>query len=93
MEKEKLVLPVEEACWIINSDHENFDVVREKIVSRSRWAIRCEIIVKRLSDGKFFKSHYSVGATEYQDERPWQNDDEALFDEVFPVEKTILVYE
>jgi hypothetical protein len=33
-----------------------------------------------------------VGATEMQDESPYEYDEYAIFTEVIPVEKTIIVY-
>lgn len=90
--REKLVLTKEEAREILWDGDNRFETVRKEIIETSRWSILNEIVIKRLSDGKFFADFYSVGATECQDERPWQ-DNEPDFKEVFPVEKTIIVYE
>jgi len=45
-----------------------------------------DVIVKRISDGKFFRGHY----TYWQD---LENEYELTLEEVFPKEKTITVYE
>lgn len=50
-----------------------YSAVKDDIVDNSRWSIHHEIIFK---DGdKFYRTSYSVGATEYQDESPWEYED------------------
>jgi hypothetical protein len=66
-------------------------IVSNNIIDKGRWSIHHEIVVQQISTGKFFRDTYSIGATETQDERPWQHEDPD-FTEVFPVEKTIIVY-
>lgn len=88
----KLELTKEEAQDIIWGDHENFEVVEDEIVGDRRWSIDHRIVIQRVSDKKFFADTYSVGATEMQDEGPWEYS-EPNFMEVFPVEKVITVYE
>ena len=67
-------------------------VIHNDIVDTTRWSIVYEVVFK--FDNKFYKTHYSVGATESQDERPYEYDgDEIECVEVVPVEKTITVYE
>ena len=90
--KEKLELTPEKAREIIFGDDIDFDVIEDKIYSTSRWSLHYKVIVKRISDGKFFLSKYSKGATEGQEERPYEYN-KPVFEEVFPVEKTITVYE
>ena len=92
MEREKLKLTGEQARTILWSDDCNFEVVSDDIIGKSRWSIQHEIVIKRLSDGRFFKDNYSKAATENQDESPWEYT-EPDFTEVFPKEKTIIIYE
>lgn len=92
IEREQLTLTGEEGRRIIYEDHEDFELVTSEIVDNSRWSILYEDVYQRLSDKKFFKTTYRKGATELQDERPYEYGD-AVFKEVFPVEKTIIVYE
>lgn len=67
------------------------EVIEDIVVDNSRWSINHSVIFK--IDGKFYESYYSVGATEYQDESPYEHEgDEIECDEVFPVERTITVY-
>lgn len=66
--------------------------MKEEIIDNSRWSI----IKLRIFEfeGKFYETIYSVGATEQQDESPYEYDeDEIECPEVKPVEKTITVYE
>lgn len=94
MNKEILKFSPEDARDIVDGwRKDEFEIISKDIYGTDRWSLRYVIVVKRLSDGKFFKSFYKVGATELQDEGPYEYDDEAIFKEVFPVEKTIIVYE
>jgi hypothetical protein len=70
----------------------NFDLdglpmewVQEKIVDTSRWSIYYEVIVK--INGKFYCISYSRGATEYQNESPFENDSSIEF---FPVNEVLV---
>jgi hypothetical protein len=92
MNKEKLNLTAEQGRDIIYKNDSDFKTIRNKIVGKKRWAIEYEIVVERISDGKFFKDAYKVGATENQDERPYEYS-EPNFIEVFPVTKTYIDYE
>jgi hypothetical protein len=89
---ERLELTGEEARELLWS-HDEYRIIQDVIVSTSRWAIDHDIVIQRISDGKYFMDSYSVGATEGQEQRPW---DEygypPNFVEVVPVEKTIIVY-
>lgn len=92
MEREKLNYTPEEAREIIQDDHMNFRVISHELLSHSRWSLHYQTIVQRFADDKFFATTYSKGSTEQQDERPYENES-PLFTEVFPVEKTVTVYE
>ena len=77
---------------IILGDSTEYRVIVDEIVENSRWSIIHEIVVQRKNDNKFFKGSYSIGATECQDEKPYEYEP-AQFVEVVPVQKTITVYE
>jgi hypothetical protein len=91
MNREKLNLTSEQGRDIIDG-HYNFAIIEDKIVGKRRWSTEYEIVVQRKSDGKFFKDAYRRGATESQDERPYEYS-EPNFTEVFPVTKTYIDYE
>ncbi|GAV11406.1 hypothetical protein [Paenibacillus sp. NAIST15-1] len=67
-------------------------LIRDDITDNSRWSIHHEIIFK-WTDGKFYRAYYSVGATESQDEAPWEYEDEVECVEVYQVEKMVKVWE
>jgi hypothetical protein len=67
-------------------------IISDVIVENSRWSILHELTFKH--EDKFYQVCYSVGATEQQDESPWEYEKgEIECDEVIPVQKTITVYE
>ena len=71
---------------------DGYEVVEDKITSHGRWSVYHTMIFK-LND-RLFSTDYSTGATESQDELPYQYaSDEIECPEVSPVEKTIIVYE
>jgi hypothetical protein len=67
------------------------EIIEDKIISHSRWSVIHSLIIKY--NDKYYKTSYSVGATEYQDEQAWEYDDEVELVEVHQVPKTIMVWE
>lgn len=92
MNREKLNLTSKQGRDIVDGEDSNFVTIEDKIVGTRRWSIEYEIVVQRKTDGKYFKDGYSRGATEMQDEQPYEYS-EPNFTEVFPVTKTYVVYE
>jgi len=82
----------EAARDIIGGDHDGYKVVDRAIDDVTRWSVSEHVIVKCLATGKYYCLEYSYGATEMQDEQPFEYD-EPVFIEVKPIEKTITVYE
>lgn len=77
--------------WLLDTLGDENDVENE-ISHKSRWSIFHRRVFKY--DNKFYVSCYSVGATEQQDESPYEYDpDEIECEEVRPVEKMTIVYE
>lgn len=92
MEKEILTFTDKYECQdIAFGDNPDFKVIEDKVIDTSRWSIFYEVIVKRISDGKYFRSFYSTGATECQDQVAYENDD-LKFTQVTPVEKVVIEY-
>jgi hypothetical protein len=68
------------------------EVLEDTVYDTRRWSIDHELIFK--FDGKFYVSCYSVGATEYQDESPWEYEpDEVECTEVQPVSVVTTEYQ
>jgi hypothetical protein len=66
--------------------------IRNEIIDHSRWTVSHERIFEH--DGHLYSTTYSVGATEQQDESPYEYDDEEIeCPEVAAVERTVTVYE
>ena len=90
--REKLNLTKREARDILDEGPTNYTIVQDHPVSHGRWDVMHELVIRRISDGRYFKDIYYVGATESQDESPWEYT-KPNFVEVFPVEKMVVVYE
>jgi len=66
--------------------------IEDNIIDRSRWSVHYEMIFQ-VGD-KFYRSWYRIGATEMQDESPYEYDeDEIECPEVHKVEKVVEVWE
>ena len=90
-ERKTLTLTPDDARDLTYGDLEGFEIIKDEIVENTRWSILHDLIVKK--DDEFYLVEYSVGATEEQDERPFEYDIEVVLKQVFPVTKTIVVYE
>lgn len=60
--------------YMINELDLPYSAILDEITDTSRWSIHHRIIFAY--QGRFYETHYSVGATENQDESPWEYDDE-----------------
>lgn len=79
-------------CW--GDDVENFKFIKSEMVDTTRWSTIHNMVIQDVDTGKYYHTSYSQGATEMQDESPYEYDGEEIeVKEVFPVEKTITVYE
>lgn len=75
---EKLVLPYSKY------------VVSDTITDTGRWNIEHELIFLDPADNKYYRTSYREGATELQDERPWEYNDTV---EAVEVEKKLVIKE
>lgn len=90
--RERLKLTAAQGREIIWGDYPDFKVIQDKIVDNRRWSIDHHIVVQRISDGKYFADCYSRGATESQEESPYEYS-EPDFVEVFPVKVEVIDYQ
>lgn len=90
-ERKTLVLSALDARDAIRGDYPEVDLISDEILDQGRWSTYHGVVVKYLDE--FYSVNYSKGSTEYQDEAPFEYDDQVTFTQVFPVEKTIIVYE
>ncbi len=56
------------------------ETLEDKIIDIDRWSAIHEIIFEE--EGKYWKTWYSCGLTEMQDERPWEYEEEIECEEV-----------
>lgn len=63
--------------------------IEKNIIGNSRWSIEHSIIFEDV-DGKHYQTYYSVGATEYQEESPWEYEEVITCYEVERKEVTIM---
>ena len=69
-----------------------FKVVHSQITGKRRWSLEYRDIFEH--EGKFYETRYSVGATEQQDESPYEYDPEEIeCPEVHKVSKQVEVWE
>lgn len=61
---------------IAYDDYSEANLIEDNIVEVSRWSIIHEIIFEYKE--KFYKSSYSKGATEMQDESPYEYDEDMI---------------
>ena len=63
------------------------NTIFDRIVNTTRWSIIHEIVFE--DKGKFYRTTYSVGATEMQWEKPWEYEEEVECEEVELREVTV----
>ena len=83
----EIKLPKEEMLDILRGDHDDAELVKDKIYDTTRWSELHEIIFKYRD--KHYSATYSKGLTEYQDEYPWDYEPEVKCTEV--VRKEVVV--
>ena len=67
-------------------------IILTELIDTGRWTIHSRRVFE--FEGKFYETFFSEGATECQEESPYEyDDDEIECKEVFKVEKTVIVYE
>lgn len=57
-----------------------YDPVHDEIIGHGRWTVEHRIVFAR--DGKFWQTEYNVGATENQEQQPWEYETEVECREV-----------
>ena len=75
----------------VQLENKLYDNVVDELVSTSRWSIQHYLVFKH--EDKFYETHYSTGATENQDEGPWEYEDDPIeCQEVEAYQKTVTAY-
>jgi len=70
-------LTQEEGRMVVWGDHDDFEQVKgtNQIVDHSRWSVCYTAVFLHKPSGKHFELDWSVGATESQDEGPFEHSD------------------
>lgn len=72
-------------------DHdEDVKVLQNEISDTSRWSVHYDLVFEY--EGKLYQTFYRVGATESQDEKPFEYEDEVECMQVEAFEKTVIDY-
>ncbi|MCK4245561.1 MAG: hypothetical protein KAX20_08055 [Candidatus Omnitrophica bacterium] len=66
-------------------DRDVFDIIKDELIDTSRWSNIYEMVFRDKASEKLYLSSYSRGATESQDERPYEYSSEEV--EVIEVEE------
>lgn len=66
--------------YLVNELDLPYNAIEEELIDNSRWSLDYRIVFE--DNGKFYETYYSVGATECQEERPWEYEDEVECTEV-----------
>ena len=82
----------EEARDILWSRDPAVKVIEDNVIDNTGWSIFHGIVFS-WTDGNFYRTTYSVGATGSQDESPFECEDIVECDQVHQVEKTVAVWE
>lgn len=70
---------------------ESAEIISDEITDTGRWSTYHECVFKL--GGKFYRTQYSEGATEMQDESPYEYEGDWIeVDEVVPKEVTVIKY-
>ena len=73
---------------------DELETVENTMYDTSRWSIHYELIFREVATGKCYQTTYSQGATECQDERPFEYEGDLIeCQEVRPVEVVKIEYQ
>ena len=93
MSERKTIKLTEEEFEDVEYNSDKWKEISSKITGQSRWSTFYRCVVQNLETGEFYSYRMEHGSTEYQDYNHWDDNDTIELTQVFPVEKTIIVYE
>lgn len=80
----------QELLDILWKEDEDSKVLLNEPTSKSRWSINYRLVFEK--DGNLYETSYSEGATEIQDEGPWEYQTEIECVEVVAFDKVVIDY-
>jgi hypothetical protein len=78
------------ALDVLDGDKSQGEVILDEIIDHRRWSVVHRVIFK--VGNRFLEGRYSRGATENQDEQPWEYGGDPKFTEVEPYQATVTLY-
>lgn len=75
---------------LLYDDVEDAEVLLDDVTGTGRWSLYHRLVFKYKD--VYYETGYSVGATEYQDEGPWEYEDQVECTVVEPYEKVTTEY-
>ena len=75
-----------------DEDGTKVEIKENTLVDNDRWSLYFRLTFLLKEDGNYYQAYYSIGATEMQDEEPWQDEDEVECTIVEPTEVVITQY-
>ena len=82
-----------QAADVVYGDTDEWSIVEPStLIGHDRWSVGKTVVARHVETGRFYRFDYTVGATEMQDETPYQNDDEYEPVEVRKVEKVVTAW-
>lgn len=86
--------PKAEMLHLINGgSNESYEIIHQELIDHSRWSVTYEIIFLDKATDEYFRAYYNEGATEYQDESPWEWEDEVTASYVEPIVVSRIEYQ
>ena len=79
--------------WFEGNPRINFRLVHAELIDTTRWSHVHERVYWDLDADKCWRTTYRTGATECQDETPYEYEKEVELEEVVPTEVTVVKYE
>lgn len=70
---------------LLYGDSDDLKIIERKIVDRKRWSLQYQLIFKDLLNNKHYLTHYWEGATEIQEQSPFEGEPDMI--ECHEVEK------
>jgi len=85
----KLTMTAAGARNAVLDEHCDFETLSTQIDGHDRWAILKSTILHHFPTGNHYIANYRVGATEHQDEGPYEYDEYVDFIQVEAIEVTV----
>jgi hypothetical protein len=81
----------DEGRQLINGELEGWETMQTRYTDHKRWSVCYSGIFKHLASDNYYRVDWQKGATEYQDEEPFDHDDPVLV-QVRPTMTSAIVF-